>query len=136
MGSPSSTRTQAPLPARSERDGLVQRLYQGFGRSYHYDRYIDCSSMVHLRWCQGCPSSPTSTTTTNARVTSFEVGGTKQAINPENIKSRLTNLDPPLFPYFVCYHMFALLSGHLTTPLSLNPKLIIYLDFYVLKLTP
>ena len=72
-----------------ERHGLVQCLYQGFGCTYHYDRYIDCSSMVHLWWCQGCPSSPTSTTTTNARVTSFEVGGTKIKCQM-NIKSRLT----------------------------------------------
>ena len=43
---------------------------------YHHDRYIDCSPMVHLRWCQGRPSTSTTTTTTNARITSIEARGT------------------------------------------------------------
>ena len=61
-----------------ERNGLVQRLHQGSRRPYHHDRYINCSAVVHLRWCQGCSPSPTPTTTTNARITSPEVGGTRK----------------------------------------------------------
>merc|ERR1719443_2205328 len=50
---------------------------EGSRRPYHYDRYIDCPPMVHLRWCQGCPPFATSTTTTDARITQKEARSTK-----------------------------------------------------------
>ena len=39
---------------------------------YHHDRYIDCSPMVHLRWCQSRTQFATTTTTTDARITQKE----------------------------------------------------------------
>ena len=58
-----------------ERNGTKGCL-EGSWSPYHYDRYIDCPPMVHLRWCQGRPPTSTTTTTTDARIASIEARGT------------------------------------------------------------
>ena len=45
---------------------------EGTWSPYHYDRYLDCPPMVHLRWCQSRTQFATTTTTTDARITQKE----------------------------------------------------------------
>lgn len=51
------------------------RSVEGSDRPYHYDRYLDCRSVVHLRRREGGPRPSTAASPIHARVTPDEVGG-------------------------------------------------------------
>jgi hypothetical protein len=56
----------SPQGARTQ--GCLERSWH----SNHHDRYPHRPPVVHLRWCQGRPSTPPTTTTSHARISQEE----------------------------------------------------------------
>ena len=54
---------------------------EGTWSTYHYDWYLDCPPMVHLRWCQSRTQFATTATTTDARITQKEAQKLKYSKN-------------------------------------------------------
>lgn len=52
--------------------GLLSRCMERSVCSYHYDWYPDCTTVVHLRFCQGLFQTSSPTSTWNARISEEE----------------------------------------------------------------